>query len=169
MVSWSCFKAPITVAADDIFKDKNVLIFHVHYFPSSQFTQNVKANFLYKKQKNLKRMPSALRVNKGLELYNCKEVYNFQDIGTSYLVWAFLLLLQDTQFGWLGWLLLQCASPNISSRYKQQFTVYTCILCLISCKPSQPRRGGSNQYPQSMFWAEIRKIMYTPVNRSFII
>ena len=28
-------------------------------------------------------------------------------------------------------------------------------------------RGGSNEYPQSMFWAEIRKIMYTPVNSSF--
>ena len=29
--------------------------------------------------------------------------------------------------------------------------------------------GGSNEYPQSMFWAEIRKIMYTPVNHSFTI
>ena len=29
--------------------------------------------------------------------------------------------------------------------------------------------GGSNEYPQSMFWAEIRKIMYTPVNPSFTI
>ena len=32
-----------------------------------------------------------------------------------------------------------------------------------------PRRGGSNEYPQSMFSAEIRKIMYTPVNPSFTI
>ena len=23
-----------------------------------------------------------------------------------------------------------------------------------------PRRGGSNDYPQYMFWAEIRKVMY---------
>ena len=30
-----------------------------------------------------------------------------------------------------------------------------------------PRRGGSNEYPQSMFLAEIRKLMYTPVNPSF--
>ena len=30
-----------------------------------------------------------------------------------------------------------------------------------------PRRGGSNEYPQSMFWAEIWKIMYTPVKPSF--
>ena len=32
-----------------------------------------------------------------------------------------------------------------------------------------PHRGGSNEYPQSMFWAEIRKIMYTPVNPNFTI
>ena len=32
-----------------------------------------------------------------------------------------------------------------------------------------PRWGGSNEYPQFMFWAEIRKIMYTPVNPSFTI
>ena len=32
-----------------------------------------------------------------------------------------------------------------------------------------PRRCGSNEYPQSMFWTEIWKIMYTPVNPSFTI
>ena len=32
-----------------------------------------------------------------------------------------------------------------------------------------PQWGSSNEYPQSMFWAEIRKIMYTPVNPSFTI
>ena len=31
-----------------------------------------------------------------------------------------------------------------------------------------PRRGGSNEYPQSMFLSR-RKIMYTPVNPSFTI
>ena len=41
------------------------------------------------------------------------------------------------------------------------------IACGYSLEP--PQRGGSNEYPQSMFWAEIRKIMYTPVNPSFII
>ena len=39
------------------------------------------------------------------------------------------------------------------------------IDCGYSLEP--PRRGGSNEYPQSMFWAEIRKIMHTPVNPSF--
>ena len=39
------------------------------------------------------------------------------------------------------------------------------IDCGYSLEP--PRRGCSNEYPQSMFWAEIWKIMYTPVNPSF--
>ena len=33
----------------------------------------------------------------------------------------------------------------------------------------EPPRGGSNEYPHSIFWAEIRKIMYIPVNPSFTI
>ena len=37
------------------------------------------------------------------------------------------------------------------------------------CPLEPPRQGGSNEYLQSMFWAEIRKIMYTPVNPSFTI
>ena len=41
------------------------------------------------------------------------------------------------------------------------------IDCGYSLEP--PRWGGSNEYQQSMFWAEIRKIMYTPVNPSFTI
>ena len=41
------------------------------------------------------------------------------------------------------------------------------IDCGYSLEP--PRRGGSNEYPQSMFWAQIRKIMYTPVFPSFTI
>ena len=39
------------------------------------------------------------------------------------------------------------------------------IDCGYSLEP--PRRGGSNECPQSMFWAEIRQIMYTPVKLSF--
>ena len=41
------------------------------------------------------------------------------------------------------------------------------IDCGYSLEP--PRRGGSNEYPQSMFYPVIRKIMYTPVNPSFTI
>ena len=32
-----------------------------------------------------------------------------------------------------------------------------------------PRRGGSNEYHNVCFLAEIRKLMYTPVNPSFTI
>ena len=41
------------------------------------------------------------------------------------------------------------------------------IDCGYSLEP--PRRGGSKEYPQSMFWAEILKIIYTPVNPNFTI
>ena len=41
------------------------------------------------------------------------------------------------------------------------------IDCGYSLEP--PRRGGSNGYPQSIFWAEIRKLMYTPVYPIFTI
>ena len=41
------------------------------------------------------------------------------------------------------------------------------IDCEYSLEP--PRRGGSNEYPQSMFLSKIRKIMYTPVNPNFTI
>ena len=32
-----------------------------------------------------------------------------------------------------------------------------------------PRRGGSNEYPQSMFWSKNKKNRYIPVNPSFAI
>ena len=41
------------------------------------------------------------------------------------------------------------------------------IDCGYSLEP--PRRGGSNEYPQSMFMSRNMKIMYTPVNPSFTI
>ena len=32
-----------------------------------------------------------------------------------------------------------------------------------------PRRGGSTEYNNLCFWAEITKVIYTPVNPSFTI
>ena len=32
-----------------------------------------------------------------------------------------------------------------------------------------PQRGGSNKYPQSMFWSKNKKSMYTPAYPSFAI
>ena len=41
------------------------------------------------------------------------------------------------------------------------------IDCGYSSEP--PRRGGSNEYPPSMFLSRNKKIMYTPVNPRFTI
>ena len=32
-----------------------------------------------------------------------------------------------------------------------------------------PRRGGSNEYPQSMFWSKNKKNRYTPAYPSFAV
>ena len=41
------------------------------------------------------------------------------------------------------------------------------IDCGYSLEP--PRRGGSNEYPQSMFYVEIRKNNIYPLNPSFFL
>ena len=39
------------------------------------------------------------------------------------------------------------------------------ISCGYTLEP--PHRGGSNEYPQSMFWSKNKKTMYTRVNPTF--
>ena len=41
------------------------------------------------------------------------------------------------------------------------------IDCVYTLEP--PRRGGSNEYPQSMFWSKNKKNRYTPAYPSFAI
>ena len=41
------------------------------------------------------------------------------------------------------------------------------IDCGFTLEP--PRRGGSNEYPQSMFWSKNKKNRFTPANPSFSI
>ena len=41
------------------------------------------------------------------------------------------------------------------------------IHCRYTLEP--PRRGGSNEYLQCMFWIKYTKIRYTPANPSFAI
>ena len=38
--------------------------------------------------------------------------------------------------------------------------------CVYTLEP--PQQGGSNEYPQSMFWSKNKKIMYTRVNPTFV-
>ena len=59
-------------------------------------------------------------------------------------------------------------NENFQVKYSDIFQISAQnIDCGYSLVP--PRRGGSNEYPQSMCKAEIRKIRYTPVNPSFTI
>ena len=46
---------------------------------------------------------------------------------------------------------------------KENFQIKNSNIFYISAQNIDCRRGGSNEYPQSMFWAEIKKITYTPV------
>ena len=56
------------------------------------------------------------------------------------------------------------------SRYKNSNIIHISVQnkdCWYSLEP--PRRGGSNEYPQSMFLRRNKKKMFTPVNPSFTI
>ena len=67
---------------------------------------------------------------------------------------------------------LRILSPkNENFQIKNNLIIFHISAKNVDCEYTlePPRRGGSNAYPQSMFWAEIRKIMYTPVNPSFTI
>ena len=55
-----------------------------------------------------------------------------------------------------------------------QYKIYDIFLifaqnidCGYTLEPS--RRGGSNEYPQSMFWSKNKKNRYTPANPSLTI
>ena len=54
-------------------------------------------------------------------------------------------------------------------RKKNDFSLFfpQNIDCGYALEP--PRRGGSNEYPQSMFWSKNKKNRYTPANPSFSI
>ena len=65
---------------------------------------------------------------------------------------------------------------NFTTKKNENFQIKQSDIFLISAQNidcgyslEPPHRGGSNEYPQSMFRAEIGQIMYTPVNPSFTI
>ena len=53
----------------------------------------------------------------------------------------------------------------------KKFDIFLIFAQNIDCgyKLEPPRRGGSNEYPQSMFWSKIKKNRYTPAYPSFAI
>ena len=56
---------------------------------------------------------------------------------------------------------------NLSKKFDIFYMIVQNIDCGYTLEP--PRRGGPNEYPQSMFWSKIKKNRYTPVNPSLTI
>ena len=55
--------------------------------------------------------------------------------------------------------------------HRKKFDIFLIFAQNIDCGYSlePPRRGGSNEYPQSMFWSKNKKNRYTLANPSFSI
>ena len=63
---------------------------------------------------------------------------------------------------------LDCKNENFHWKNFDIFLIFAQnIDCGYTLKP--PRRGGSNEYPQCMFWIKNKKIRYTPAIPSFSI
>ena len=56
---------------------------------------------------------------------------------------------------------------NFQQKFFDIFLIFAPKHCGYSLEP--PRRGGSNEYPQSMFWSKNKKNRYTPAYPSFTI
>ena len=61
-----------------------------------------------------------------------------------------------------------CKNENFQWKNLDIFLIFAQnIDCGNTLEP--PRRGGSNEYPQSMFWSKNKKNRYTPTYPSFAI
>ena len=61
-----------------------------------------------------------------------------------------------------------CKNDNFQMKFFYIFLIFAQnIDCGYTLEPPQP--GGSNEYPQSMFWSKNKKNMYTRVNPTFSI
>ena len=59
-------------------------------------------------------------------------------------------------------------NENFQQKMFDIFLIFSQIIdCGYTLEP--PRRGGSNEYPQSMFWSKHKKNRYTPAYPSFAI
>ena len=60
---------------------------------------------------------------------------------------------------------------KIEKFHQKNFDIFPIFAQNIDCGYTlePPRRGGSNEYPQFMFWSKNKKNRYTPANPSFTI
>ena len=65
-------------------------------------------------------------------------------------------------------ILLALKIENVQLKNVEIFLIFAQnIDCGYTLEP--PRRGGSNEYPQSMFWSKNKENRYTPAYPSFAI
>ena len=64
-----------------------------------------------------------------------------------------------------------CLSLKNENIQQKNFDIFLIFAQNIDCGYTlePPRRGGSNEYPQSMFWSKNKKNRYTPAYPSFAI
>ena len=62
-----------------------------------------------------------------------------------------------------------CNNDNFQKKIFDTFSYFCSKHILWVHVRTASERGGSNEYPQSMFWSKNKKIKYTPVNPSFTI
>ena len=65
----------------------------------------------------------------------------------------FFKVVKNENFQWIFFYIFLIFAQNIDCGYTLE----------------PPHRGGSNEYPQSMFWSKNKKNRYTPANPSFAI
>ena len=59
-----------------------------------------------------------------------------------------------------------CKNDNFQMKFSDIFLIFAQnIDCGYTLEP--PQRGGSNEYPQSMFWSKNKKEMYSPCKPQF--
>ena len=58
---------------------------------------------------------------------------------------------------------------KIDNFHRKKFDIFLIFAQNIDCGYTlePPRRGGSNEYPQSMFWSKNKKSRYTPAYLQF--
>ena len=64
-----------------------------------------------------------------------------------------------------------CLVVKIENFHWKSFDIFLIFAQNIDCGYTlePPRRGGSNEYPQAMFWSRNKKNRYTPAYPSFAI
>ena len=123
----------------------------VNYLYSKHFFPAVKIGFVHNESKNAEGLGWDFK-------FNCNDSCTF----SSYFSLRKLAHAIYRDF---------LSFKNIEKFQLKTFDIFLIFAQNIDCgyKLEPPRRGGSNEYPQSMFWSKNKKNRYTPAYPSFAI